>query len=238
MKIKKDEIAIIVPAYNEKSNIQILIREIQKYIKGAHIYIIDDNSPDGTQYIVEKIAAKNSKVHLFVRKNKSGRGGAVLEGFRQALKNKSIQYFVEMDADLSHSPDEIERILHKKNKNTLVIGSRYIKGSKIINWPKKRIFFSHLANMYARAVLGVPIHDFTNGFRCYTREAASMLLNKNIEHKGFITLSETAYVLNRNGFSFVEVPITFRDREKGKSNATAFEVIKSLFAVLQIRFKE
>jgi dolichol-phosphate mannosyltransferase len=238
MKITKDEIAVIVPAYNEKANIPILIREIHKYVNNALIYIVDDNSPDGTKHVVKKLSVKNPKIHLVVRNSKSGRGGAVLEGFRHALKNNSIQYIVEMDADLSHAPDEIPRVLSKRSKNTLVIGSRYVTGSKIINWPKRRIFFSHLANMYARLVLGVPINDFTNGFRCYTREAAQILLKKNIEHKGFITLSETAYVLNKKGFSFVEVPITFRDRTRGKSNATLFEVIKSLFAILQIKFKQ
>src|SRR5258706_12777115 len=102
MKKTKDEIAIIVPAYNEKANIAILIKEIKKYVKNAAIYIVDDNSPDGTQYVVKKLAAKNTRVHLILRTLKSGRGGAVLEGFRHALKNKSIQYFIEMDADLSH----------------------------------------------------------------------------------------------------------------------------------------
>lgn len=236
MKKINDEIAIIVPAYNEKANIAVLIKAIHTYVKNANIYIVDDNSPDGTQYVVKKLAAKNSRIHLVVRKIKSGRGGAVLEGFKHALKNKSINYMVEMDADLSHAPNEIERILSKRNKKTLVIGSRYIKGSKIIDWPKKRIFFSHLANLYIRAILGVSIHDFTNGFRCYTREAAQILLKKNIEHKGFITLSETAYLLSKNGFSFIEVPITFRDRERGQSNATLFEVVSSFFAVLKIKF--
>jgi dolichol-phosphate mannosyltransferase len=238
MRIKKNEVAIIIPAYNEKENIQILIEQINKYVKNPAIYIVDDNSPDKTKYLVKKLAAKNKNIHLIVRNKKSGRGGAVLEGFKHALKNKSIQYIVEMDADLSHAPNEIQRLLSKRNKNTLVIGSRYIPGSKIINWPARRVFLSHLANMYIRAILGVKINDFTNGFRCYTREAAEILLKKKIEHKGFITLSETAYFLSKHGYFFEEVPITFRDRKRGKSNATIFEVIKSLFSVLQIRFRQ
>jgi dolichol-phosphate mannosyltransferase len=238
MKIKKNEVAIIIPAYNERENIQMLIEQISKHVKNSAIYIVDDNSPDGTKHEVKKLAAKNENIHLIVRNKKSGRGGAVLEGFKQAIKNKSIKYLVEMDADLSHAPDEIQRLLSKRNKNILVIGSRYISGSKIINWPARRVFLSHFANMYIRAILQVNINDFTNGFRCYTREAAQILLKKKVEHKGFITLSETAYVLSKHGYAFEEVPITFRDRKRGKSNATIFEVIKSLFSVLQIRFKQ
>lgn len=235
MKIKKDEVAIIIPTFNEKSNIVTTISSIKYNLPDALIYVIDDNSPDGTQKVVKNIIERDKNVFLFIRKEKSGRGGAVLEGFKQALKNKRTRYFMEMDADLSHSPDEIARILEKKDQKVVVIGSRYVSGRRIINWPKRRIILSFLANNYIRGVLRVPIRDFTNGFRCYPRSAVEFLLKHQIKHKGFITLSETAYLIYKKGYILKEVPITFRDRTKGKSNATFAEVIRSLYAVIQIR---
>jgi dolichol-phosphate mannosyltransferase len=233
----KEEIAIIVPTYNEKENILRLIKEIRKYHDAIHIYVIDDNSPDGTHEVVKSYITKSKDefTHIFLRNMKSGRGGAVLEGLKHAYENRAIQYMLEMDADLSHDPAEISAILSKKAPKTVVIGSRYVKGSKIIDWPFRRVFQSNLANRYIRMILNVQIHDYTNGFRCYPRKAVEVLLTSDIQHKGFITLSETVYLLYKNGFQFAEVPITFRDRTKGKSNATPGEVFRSLIAVLQIK---
>jgi len=237
MKIETDEVAVIIPTYNEKENIKKTIDLIKKSVPKILIYVVDDNSPDNTQEIVRKMSQKkNSNVFLTVRTKKSGRGGAVLEGMKEALKNNKTQYFMEMDADLSHSPLQIPRILEKRQPGFVCIGSRYIKGSKIVNWPPKRILLSGFANRYISTILRVKIHDFTNGFRCYPRDAVKVILKSNIQHKGFITLSETVFLLSRKGFKFVEIPITFKDRTKGKSNATMSEVLMSLLAVIQIRF--
>lgn len=237
MKIQKEEVALIIPTYNEKENIEKTIGLIQKTVPNILIYVVDDNSPDKTQEIVRKLSSKkNSNVSLIVRTKKSGRGGAVLEGMKIAMKNGKTQYFMEMDADLSHSPLQIPSILEKRHPKTICIGSRYIKGSKIVNWPKKRIILSGFANRYISFILRVKINDFTNGFRCYPRAAVKQILRNDIQHKGFITLSETVYLLSRKGFEFVEIPITFKDRTRGKSNATMHEVFMSLLAVIQIRF--
>lgn len=237
MKISDDEVAVIIPTYNEKENIEKTINLIKRYVPKILIYIVDDSSPDNTKEVVSKISnKKNSNIFLIVRKKKSGRGGAVLEGMKEAMKNSKTKYFMEMDADLSHAPNEIPRILEKRGKGIVCIGSRYIKGSKIVNWPRKRIILSGFANRYISFILRVKIHDFTNGFRCYPREAAQVILKNNIQHKGFITLSETVYLLSKKGFKFVEIPITFKDRTRGKSNATFSEVLMSLLAVIRIRF--
>lgn len=230
-------VAIIIPTYNERRNIEILVERIIKNVKNVLIYIIDDNSPDGTKIIAEILHKKYpSKLYFTVRKRKTGRGGAVIEGFKQAIKNSRNKYFIEMDADLSHSPEEISKLLEKAREGVVCVGSRYIKGSKIINWPLYRRVLSKFANYYIRFVLGVPIYDFTNGFRCYPRTAVELIVKSAINHKGFICLSETAYILFKKGFKLIEIPIIFRDREKGNSNATIIEVLGSFFAVLQIRF--
>lgn len=234
--ITRDDVAVIIPSYNEKGNIETLIKKIVKKFPNFDVFIVDDNSPDGTQHLVRTLIRKYPKIHLFVRNSKSGRGDAVVEGFKMALVNSNNKYFIEMDADLSHDPEEVDRLLNKAKDNTIVIGSRYVEGSRIINWPLYRRFLSSLANFYIRVILGVPINDFTNGFRCYPRSAINFILAENINHKGFIALSETAYKLFKRKFKFVEVPIIFRDREKGKSNATIPEILSSLLAVLQIRF--
>lgn len=232
----KTSIAIIIPTYNEKVNIAQLIAEIKKYSASADIYVVDDNSPDGTQEIVKKIAKNKGHVFLVTRPQKNGRGGAVLTGFKKAYDSKkNYTFFIEMDADFSHSPSEINKLLEHAKKNQIVVGSRYLQESIIENWPLRRIIMSKLSNRYIRFLLGLPINDCTNGFRVYPRNAIKLLLTTNIMHKGFINLSETAYLLDKNKFVFKEVPITFRDRTQGKSNATFREVIKSLPAIIQIK---
>lgn len=231
----REEVAIVVPSYNEKNNIESLIKKIIKNIPEGLIYIVDDSSPDKTKDLVKKLMKKNKRLNLIIRKTKSGRGGAVLEGFKAAFKNPKIKYFIEMDADLSHSPDEINNLLSYASTDTVVVGSRYVKGSKILNWPLHRRVLSKFANLYIKVLLGIKINDFTNGFRCYPRNAVKILQESTINHKGFIALSEMAYILFLKKIRFQEVPITFEDRESGNSNATMAEVIKSLIAVVEIK---
>lgn len=230
-----DLIAVIIPSYNERKNISLLIKKILLLELNIKVVIVDDNSPDNTAELVKKIKVKNKKLILVSRSKKSGRGGAVIEGFKNALMDKNIKYFIEMDADLSHRPEDLEKLTANKGKNKIIIGSRYVKGSRIIDWPLKRKILSKIANYYIKIILGIPVNDLTNGFRCYPRKAVEEILNMKINHKGFIALSETAYQLYKKDYHFHEVPIIFEDRKRGKSNANSFEVIRSLFAVLQIR---
>jgi len=230
-----ENVAIIIPSFNEKDNIAILIRKLIKILPRAFIFVVDDNSPDKTGEIVQEFARTNRRIKLLKRNGKGGRGGAVLAGFKEAFKNSEIQSFIEMDADLSHSPEEIKSLTKSIKENTIIIGSRYIKGSKVLNWPLYRRVLSKFANFYIKLILGIKVNDFTNGFRCYPRASIRVLTKTNLSNKGFIALSEMAYILHLKGFKFLEVPITFKDRESGKSNATVTEVLKSLIAVIKIR---
>ncbi len=230
-----DLIAVIIPSYNERKNISILIKKILLLELNIKVVIVDDNSPDNTAELVKKIKVKNRKLILVSRSKKSGRGGAVIEGFKSVLMDKNIKYFIEMDADLSHRPEDLDKLIANKGKNKIIIGSRYIKGSRIIDWPLKRKILSKIANYYIKIILGIPVNDLTNGFRCYPRKAVEDILKMKINHKGFIALSETAYQLYKKNYHFQEVPIFFEDRKRGKSNANSLEVLRSLFAVLQIR---
>ncbi len=233
-----ESVAVIIPTYNEKENIIKLIEQIRIKVGDVYIYVIDDNSPDRTQDLIRNyISEKKGRVSLIVRRSKSGRGGAVLAGFAETLKNPQMKYFIEMDADFSHNPADMSRILDKSGPDTVVIGSRYTEGSKIMNWTLKRKITSRIANTYIRMILRVPVNDCTNGYRCYSRQAVELILKSNIKHKGFISLSETLYVLARNGFIFVEVPFIFVDREKGTSNASLKEIIQSIPAIFSIKRK-
>jgi dolichol-phosphate mannosyltransferase len=211
-----DLIAVIIPSYNERKNISLLIKKILLLELNIKVVIVDDNSPDNTAELVKKIKVKNKKLILVSRSKKSGRGGAVIEGFKNALMDKNIKYFIEMDADLSHRPEDLDKLIANKGKNKIIIGSRYIKGSRIIDWPLKRKILSKIANYYIKIILGIPVNDLTNGFRCYPRKAVEEILNMKINHKGFIALSETAYQLYKKDYHFHEVPIIFEDRKRGR----------------------
>ena len=233
------KVAVVVPTFNEAQNIEVLAKTVRKNIsKDDIIIIVDDNSPDGTGRIADKIAQKIKNVRVIHRKDKSGRGSAVFDGFKLA-KKFSPDFYLEMDADFSHKPEDISRLLAKINEGyDIVIGSRYLPKSKIENWPLTRKLFSRAANLFAKLVLGVPISDYTNGFRIYSRKSADFLLGEKLVTKGYILLSETAYKLKNNGFTFGEIPIVFVNRERGQSNTNLKEITDACLGVLKIRFPE
>ncbi|MBI3341968.1 polyprenol monophosphomannose synthase [Candidatus Curtissbacteria bacterium] len=233
---KKDKIAIVIPTYNESENILSLIKAVKKNIStGDIIVIVDDNSPDKTGKIVEKFSKKTKGIYVIHRKGKNGRGSAVLAGFKYAKKFKPTLY-IEMDADFSHKPEDIKRLVKKINEGfDVVIGSRYRKSSKIENWPPQRKIFSRMANLFAKIILNVPISDYTNGFRIYTEKASNFLLNQELFSKGYILLSETAYKLNNSNFSFGEIAIVFVNRKRGQSNTNLSEIQNAFFGVIKIR---
>lgn len=229
--------AIVIPTFNERKNIGLLIDEVFKNLPKSYVFVVDDKSPDKTAEVVREYQKKYKNLNLILRMKDKGRGASVLAGFQNALKKyPEVSYFIEMDSDFSHNPADIPKLLKAANKNIISIGSRYIRGSVIEEWPFKRIILSRMANTYIRFFLGIPIADYTMGFRCYSREALESLNLSKIKHKGFITLSEIAYKLYKNGFSFIEVPVILKDRTRGQSNANFKEVLKSFFAVFAIRF--
>ena len=228
--------SIIIPTRNERNNLKNLLPVLVKLYSESPIWIVDDDSTDQTAEFVKSFSQKYPKVHLISRKNKLGRGSALLDGLKEAYKDNKISYFLEMDADFSHNPQEIKKLLPQVRSNTIVIGSRHVQSSKFINCSPIRVILSHLANWYARLILGIPIRDYTNGFRLYPRNAVEILSHSIIHEKGYVVLSETAFLLHKRGFNFKEVPTVFVNRVIGHSNATIFEFLRSLPAILKIRF--
>lgn len=228
-------IAVIIPTYNARNTIIPLIEKILWKIPNSFIIIVDDSSPDKTGQLVRKHFLKNKRVRLIVRMSKSGRGSAVLQGFQEALRNRSIRYCIEMDADLCHDPSFISALVDATDTADVVVGSRYLPESKNINWKVHRRIFSSFVSTLLRLTLRVPIRDYTNGFRCYTRKALESIDMKTIQSKGFIVLSELAYALYKKGNHFAEVAITFTLLELNPSNLKLSEIkeaISTLFRLL------
>ncbi|OGH02451.1 MAG: hypothetical protein A2798_02220 [Candidatus Levybacteria bacterium RIFCSPHIGHO2_01_FULL_37_17] len=227
--------AVIIPSYNEHKSLNVLLKKIRiKY--NNPVYVIDDSlSPQKEQ--IKALQKKFSKVYVTSRNFKKGRGSAVLVGFKKAVKNLNNDYLLEMDSDLAHDPYEIQRFLSKADEGSydLIIGSRYFPGGKIKNIEKERTILSRLINYFLKIWLGINVTDFTSGFRLYSRKAIEIVLSNKIQSKGFITLSETLYIIHRNKLSIGEVPITWNYRRFGKSNVNSRELLISLYFVLKMK---
>jgi dolichol-phosphate mannosyltransferase len=228
-------IAVIIPAYNERQSLQILLKDIGRNLPDALVVVVDDSSSDEAIRLSEMLRLNFPKTILISRGQKLGRGSAVIRGLAEALKHRQIQYCFEMDADLAHSPAEFSRFLAVRKGTDLVIGSRYLKQSHIVKWPWRRLIQSRIINASLNIWLGLRLTDYTNGFRLYSRKAAEFLTGACLQETGFIALSEIAYKLRRNGFRITEVPITFRDRTYGASNANLKELVRSLVGAVRIR---
>jgi len=227
------DILVIIPTYNERENITALCRELLATSQEIEILVVDDNSPDDTAKVVADLAATNERVHLVVREGKGGRGGAVLAGMAWGLA-RPYRLFFEMDADFSHRPCEVPLFLEAIRRADVVVGSRYLPSSRIVNWPRLRRFFSGWANRYARFFLGIPITDYTNGYRCYRREAAAAINPDAINARGYIVLSEIAVQLHSKDFKFAEVPTVFVNRRRGESNLSRREITSAFWGVLSL----
>lgn len=232
-------IAVVIPSFNESSNLKILILGIFKSLPGAKIFIVDDSKKEEGEKIkkIVKSLDRNKTIHLYSRQKKLGRGTAVQEGIKEALKSKQINIFFEMDSDLSHDPLEFEIFLKKTKKQNydLIVGSRYLENSKIKDWPLLRIILSRIINKFLSILLGLNTTDYTNGFRLYNRQAAVFFSNLKLQSSGFIVLSEVAFKLKKNDYKITEVPITFKDRMHGKSSMGVTELFASLISILKIR---
>ncbi|MCL4416288.1 MAG: glycosyltransferase, partial [Actinobacteria bacterium] len=232
------DIAVIIPSYNEEKNIKLLVKKITSNLRNAKIFIVDDSSFEENQKL-KKILRGRKNITLISRLRKLGRGTAVLRGLKEAVKDKSIKYFFEMDSDHAHDPYEMHRFIKKIKKDDydLVIGSRYIPGGKVINVSSIRIILSKLINVFLKLWLGVKVSDYTGGFRLYNRKVVNFLLVSGLKSKGFITLSEILFKLYRNGYKIGEVPISVYIRVHGKSNVNTKELYESLLFVLGMRLK-
>jgi dolichol-phosphate mannosyltransferase len=230
------DVAIIIPSYNDAKNIPLVVKGIRSVAASAKIIVVDDSNEEQKKKL--RTFAKTQKgLQIIEREVKSGRGSAVLDGFREALLDKQTQFVFEMDADTSHSAKDLIKFLEKKKSADLIIGSRYIKGSKIINWPKKRLFMSKVINSFLLNLLfNLGIHDYTNGYRMYDRKAAEYLLSITLHETGFLLLSESAYQLKRAGFTLAEVPIIFTDRKHGVSSVHTKDILFALLSAFKVRF--
>jgi len=228
--------AVIIPTYNEVENIGILLKKIFHTLPQCHVFIVDDSNASENKKLHHLVDEKFNNVEIISRQSKKGRGGAVLAGFREALKNKKIDYFFEMDADLAHDPGEFYKFLDMSTSSDVVIGSRYLENSHIKSWPMRRLILSKLINAFLTLWLGLKLSDYTNGYRLYTRKAVEFLIKQNLRETGFIALSEISYRLKHAGFHIAEVPISFTDRIYGKSSAGLFEHMNAFLGALRIRF--
>lgn len=200
------------------------------------LLIIEDGSPDGTADVVRSHQEKKSNLHMIERKGKLGLGTAYITGFKWALE-RNFDYVFEMDCDFSHDPNQVKDLLTAGQSNDLVIGSRYIDGIRIINWPFRRLLLSYLASIYTRFVTGIPVFDTTGGFKCFSRKALEKLNLDNIISKGYIFQLELNYKVWLSGLKVKEVPITFYERRDGESKMAGGIIFEALFAVLRLRVK-
>jgi len=227
---------MVLPTFNEALNLPSLIPRILQVSDAIDVLVVDDGSPDGTGQIAETLGEKfSSRVVVLHRSSKAGRGGAVLAGFRQALADDRYVWFGEMDADQSHQPEELPTLIEASRHADLVVGARYLPGGQIEGWPLRRRIWSRASNAIIRRVLGVPMTDFTNGYRVYSRPAVEHLAQAKLRETGYISLSEWAYVLHRAGMEIEQVPTHFINRRLGKSNMSAAEAIGAIRALLRMR---
>ena len=230
----KMKILIITPTYNERENIEILLARLPEIVPKAHVLVVDDNSPDGTGRYVKERAAAASWIHLLERPGKQGLGTAYCAGFAWAL-SRSYDIIIQMDADLSHDPVQIPEMLNLIQYNDLVIGSRYIKGVNVVNWPLSRLILSWSANIYARVITGVPVWDLTGGYKCWRREVLDNLNIATLESEGYSFQIETTFRAYTLGYRIKETPIVFVDRTIGDSKMSKGIIFEAVWMVIRLK---
>lgn len=230
---------VIIPTYNEKENIAKMIRKVFSLTKVFHVLIVEDNSPDGTGDIVKSLMPEYSdRLFILERKGKLGLGTAYIDGFRWAL-SKGYEYIFEMDCDFSHNPDDLIKLYDAcaTEGADMSIGSRYIKGVNVVNWPMGRVLMSYGASMYVRFILTLPIADTTAGFKCYTAKVLRTIDLSAVKFMGYAFQIEMKYTAWRLGFKIKEVPIIFTDRTEGTSKMSSKIFKEAFFGVMSLRFK-
>ena len=227
---------VLIPTYNEKENIVPLLKKIYTIVPTINAIIIDANSNDGTIEDLKKYCKKNSKVSIVHQKKKNGIANAYLEGFQEALKKKA-KLIIQMDADFSHDPKSLPTMIQLLQKNQLVIGSRYMNGISVVNWPLRRILLSYFSSFYIQLVTGMKIKDPTGGFNGYCREILEEIDFNKIKAEGYIFQTEMKYIFWKLKKKIVEFPIIFIDRHSGTSKMNTSIILEAFFQVLFFRFK-
>ncbi|MEL6556865.1 MAG: polyprenol monophosphomannose synthase [Bacteroidota bacterium] len=232
---------VIIPTFNEKENIEQIVKKVFSLPVDFDILIVDDGSPDGTADIVKSLQnshEKSSQLHLIERKGKLGLGTAYITGFKFALEH-SFEYIFEMDADFSHNPEDLVKLLEvcSKNGNDMAIGSRYVTGVNVVNWPMGRVLMSYYASKYVRIITGMPFADATAGFKCYSRRVLQTLNLDKIRFIGYAFQIEMKFNAWKSGFKITEVPIIFTDRTKGESKMSSGIFKEAVFGVIELKIR-
>jgi len=227
---------VIIPTYNEKENIERIIRKVFSLSYFFEILIIDDGSPDGTAGIVKKLQLEYPALHLEQRTGKLGLGTAYIHGFKWALERPQYGYIFEMDADFSHNPDDLIRLRQACIEGAdVAIGSRYVKGVNVVNWPMSRVLMSYFASMYVRIITRIDIQDATAGFKCYKRRVLEKIPMEKIRFVGYAFQIEMKFTAIKYGFKVVEVPIIFTDRTEGTSKMSTRIFREAFLGVIQMK---
>ncbi len=229
---------VIIPTYNEKENIDNLFNRISKLSLPFDVLIVDDNSPDGTAAMVKDYQGKNNNIYIIEREAKLGLGTAYITGFKWALE-KGYEYIFEMDADFSHNPEDLVRLYKpvKEKKADLTIGSRYISGVNVVNWPLGRVVMSYMASIYVRLITGLKVKDTTAGFKCYHRAVLETINLDSVNSKGYVFQIEMKFLSWKYGYKILEIPIVFTNREKGLSKMSGGIFNEAIWGVIKLRWK-
>ncbi len=227
---------VIIPTYNELNNVQKLVPELRELYPDLDILIVDDNSPDGTGDYIKELGKKDEKIHIIEREGKLGLGTAYVAGYKYMLEHNYDIAF-QMDADYSHDPREIKNFLKLIDKYDLIIGSRYLNGVNVINWPMQRLLLSYFANKYTKFITGLPIHDCTGGYKCFRREVLQAINLDAIKSNGYAFQIEMNFKAWKKGFKLGEIPIIFLDRVEGTSKMSKKIVREAIFRVWELRIR-
>ncbi|MCW2501273.1 MAG: glycosyl transferase [Frankiales bacterium] len=223
-------VLVIVPTYNESENLDVIAARLHAAVPEAHLLVVDDNSPDGTGKLADELAEREDWAHVLHRSGKQGLGAAYVAGFRWA-KDHGYDVVVEMDADGSHAPEQLPRLLAALEHADLVLGSRWVDGGQVVNWPRMREVLSRGGNAYTRLALGLPLRDATGGYRAYRRDVLDLLLQTDVASQGYCFQVDLAWQVWQAGYRVVEVPITFVERERGESKMSRAIVVEALWRV-------
>ncbi len=223
-------VLVVIPTYNEADNVRVIVDRLRRSVPVADVLVADDNSPDGTGAIADELAAADPAIHVMHRPGKQGLGAAYVAGFRWAREH-DYDAVVEMDADGSHAPEELPNLLDALADADVVLGSRWVRGGKVRNWPVHRLALSRGANFYTRLALGMPLKDATGGFRVYRMPVLDKIDVESVASQGYCFQVDLSWRAYRNGFRVVEVPITFTDRERGASKMSSSVVREALVRV-------
>ena len=227
---------VVVPTYNERANLEELIPRVLGQLPDIEMLVVDDGSPDGTGEYADSVAAEDPRVHVLHRPGKMGLGSAYVYAFTQALTTDT-ELIIQMDADFSHDPDVIPELVEQAATHDVVLGSRYITGANVVNWPLRRLFLSYFANVYTHIVTGLPLRDSTGGFKCFRRKVLGEIELDTIRSDGYSFQIEVTFRSWREGFSVVEIPIVFVDRHSGTSKMSRRIVWEAMWLVWRLRIE-